>query len=206
MTAALAAGPALVGDAPNLPRQVLQQMARVRAGLGRWRSVFLYAAALDVPAPGLEVVQLPAGQAKWAARPGAAPANGTLSLIVHRPTQPAPERSWAGLVVDEWNELIPSALQHTSIAFRHETPVAEAPQAVLLAVPPSATTLAWDSETLVDTVRETLALAKLRMVDTVDGLGPFLPAICLTGNTTNETVSTDFTAALVAEPAISRIT
>lgn len=204
MATALAASPALLGDSPNLPRQVLQQMARVRAGLGRWRSLFLYAEALDVPAPSLEVAQFPAGQTTWAARPGAAPANGTLSLILHRPTRPPPERTWAGLIVDEWNELIPSATQQTSIAFRYETPVAEAPQAVLLAVPPAANTAWWDVEMLVATVRDTLSLAKCRMVDNVDDLRPFLPAICLTGNTANEAVSTDFTGWLVAEPAIVR--
>ncbi|MCU1280135.1 MAG: uncharacterized protein JWM53_3681, partial [bacterium] len=123
MTDALAASPALIGDSPNLPRQVLQQMARVRAGLGRWRSLFLYAEALDTLAPSLEVVQFPTAQATWAARPGAAPANGTLSLIVHRPTQAPPNRTWAGLIIDEWNELIPSATQQTSIAFRYETPI-----------------------------------------------------------------------------------
>jgi hypothetical protein len=206
LAGALAAAPALLGDTPHLPRQVVQQMARVRAGLGRWRSLFLYAAALDLAPPSLEVAQLPTGQATWAARPGASPANGTLSLLLHRPTQTAQTQGWAGLVIDEWNELIPSAIQQTSIAFRHETPVAEAPQAVLLAVPPSSATTSWTLETLVDTVRESLTLAKLRLVDTVDDLRPFLPAICLTGNTANEAISTDFTASLIAEPAILRST
>ena len=94
-------------------------------------------------------------------------------------------------------------MQKTTISFRHETPVAEAPQAVLLAVPPPAAT-SWDTETLIDTVRDTLTLAKIRAVDSalLDGLRPFLPAICLTGNTANEVVSTHFLNSLVAEPII----
>jgi hypothetical protein len=164
--------------------------------------MWLYAQALGIAAPLLEVVQLPSAPV-WAGRPGAVVANGTLSLILHLPT-PTPAASiWAGFVVDEWTETIPSKFQKTAISFRHDTPVAEAPQAVLLAVPPTAAA-AWDIDTLIDTVRETLTLAKIRAVDgaLLDGLRPFLPAICLTGNTANEVVSSDFLNVLVAEPVI----
>lgn len=198
---ALAESQHIVSDATQ-PRRVVQQMARVRAGLARWRSVFLYAEALGTSTQALDVAQLPTGQAAWAAAKGAAPASGTVSLVLHRPTTTAPTATWAGLVADEWNELVPAAVQPTAIAFRHETPVAEAPQAVLLAVPPTPDAATWDDDTLLDTIRETLALAKVRLVDTVNDLRPFLPAICLTGNTANETVSTSFIGSLVADPVI----
>jgi hypothetical protein len=201
LSAAFAESAGLIGD-PNLPRKVLQQLARVRPALGRWRSLFLYTEALGTAAQTLDVAQLPTQQATWAAVSANPPASGTLSLILHRPAQTPPSTAWAGLIVDEWNELIPAATQPTAVSFRHETPVAEAPQAVLLAVPPTTDAASWDNETLFDTVRETLALAKVRLVDNVDELRPFLPAICLTGNTANETVSTNFFAALVADPVI----
>jgi hypothetical protein len=201
----LAGSAALVGD-PALPRQALQQVARVRPSVGRWRSLWLYGQALGTAAPSLEVAQLPSASA-WAGRPGAEIAQGTLSLIVHRPTNASPKTGWAGLVVDEWTETVPSAVQHTSISFRHEAPVAEAPQAVLLAVPPTDTPI-WDVETLLDTVRETLTLAKIRGVDgpLLQSLRPFLPAICLTGNTANETVSTDLLGSIVAEAVLVKST
>jgi hypothetical protein len=201
LSAAFAESTGLIGD-PNLPRKILQQLARVRPALGRWRSLFLYTEALGTAAQTLDVAQLPTQQATWAAASENPPASGTLSLILHRPAQTPPSMAWAGLVVDEWNELIPAATQPTAISFRHETPVAEAPQAVLLAVPPTSDAASWDNETLIDTVRETLALAKVRLVDNVDELRPFLPAICLTGNTANETVSSNFLASLVADPVI----
>jgi hypothetical protein len=127
----------------------------------------------------------------------------TLSLIIHRPTHAAAETGWAGFVVDEWNETVPSPRQKTALSFRYEMPIAEAPQAVLLAIPPTSATT-WDIDTLIDTVRETLLLAKIRAVDSslLEGLRPFLPAICLTGNTANEAVSTNFLGSLVAEPTI----
>jgi hypothetical protein len=193
----------VIGDA-NLPRQVLQQLARVRPSIGRWRSMWLYAQALGTSAPALEVVQLPQTPTvtAWAGRSGAV-ASGTLSLILHRPTHAAADQGWAAFLVDEWNETIPATAQRTTIAFRHDTPVAEAPQAVLLAVPPTAAAT-WDTDMLIDTVRDTLTLAKIRAVDgsLLDNLRPFLPAICLTGNTANEVVSTHFLNALVAEPTI----
>jgi hypothetical protein len=179
-------------------------MARVRPGVGRWRSLFLYAEALGTLAPSVDVAQLPAGQKTWAAAKNAAPSSGTVSLLLHRPAKTAPTGPWAGLLIDEWNEVIPSAVQTTAVTFRHETPVAEAPQAVLLAVPPSTAQPAWDVETLFATLRETLLLAQVRLVDTVDDRRPFLPAICLTGNTANETVSTTFWPSLVADPVIVR--
>jgi len=81
-------------------------------------------------------------------------------MILHRPDKAASHHQWAGFLVDEWNETIPASTQATAISFRHETPIAEAPQAVLLAVTPAANT-AWDTEMLIDCVRETLSLAKI---------------------------------------------
>ena len=201
LTASLAASPTLVGDL-NAPRKALQQLARVRANLMRWRSLWIYAQAFGAASPPLEVVQLP-GATIWAGNPGADIASGTLSLILHRPTQAPPEDGWAGFVVDEWTEVVPSTTQGTALSFRYESPVAEPPQAVLLAVPPTAAP-SWDHDTLLDTVRETLLLAKVRSVDSslLDNLRPFLPAICLTGNTANETVSTDFLGSIIADPTL----
>jgi hypothetical protein len=201
LAAPLAASAELVGDA-QLPRRALQQLARVRPRLMRWRAMWLYGQALGAVPPAFEVVQYPKATA-WAGRAGAAIAPGTVSIIVQRPTGAAAESGWAGLVIDEWNETVPSDVQKTSVSFRYETPVAEAPQAVLVAVPPDAAA-AWDTDTLIDTVRETLLLARIRGVDgsLLEGLRPFLPAICLTGNTANEAVSTDFLKSLVAEATI----
>jgi len=73
----------------------------------------------------------------------------------------------------------------------------------LVAATPTAGS-AWNTEMLIDTVRETLWLAKIRSVDgaLLTALRPLLPAICLTGNTANETVSTNFLTSIIAEPAL----
>ena len=76
-----------------------------------------------------------------------------------------------------------------------DDPGAEAPQAVLVAVPPRREGN-WDLETLLAILNETLDMARIRAVDS-DVLGPLaqvLPAIVLATNTANDTVSTDFGA------------
>ena len=47
-----------------------------------------------------------------------------------------PAEPMAGLLVDEWVEVVPASSETTGIAFQHDPPESRAPQALLLAVPP----------------------------------------------------------------------
>jgi hypothetical protein len=70
----------------------------------------------------------------------------------------------------------------------------------LLAVPPT-DAANWDLETLLDTLNETLDLAKVRAVDgELHPLGQLLPAIYLADNPLRDTVSTDLTHILQRSP------
>ncbi len=86
----------------------------------------------------------------------------------------------SGLLVDEWVEVVPSALAATSVAYEADAPVARAPQAIVLGLAPNVAA-GWDVETIVDLVRETVDLAKLRTVDSETGawIGRMLPAVLL---------------------------
>src|SRR5262249_20325861 len=146
----------------------LQQAARVRAPLGRWRRLRLFGEALGAPAATFDVAQLPhVDGARWVALPftnqADRPPGGRVSLVLHRPVTPAVTDPWYGLVIDEWPEVIPNAIEHTGLAFHYDDPGAEAAQAVLLAVPPDATK--WDFDSLAAIVNETLDLARMRAVD-----------------------------------------
>jgi hypothetical protein len=170
--------------------------------MARWRRLGLYAETFGAPLA-LEVAQVPFrdGEA-WVGAPGAVrPPSGRVSLVLHRPAAPAAGGVWAGLLVDEWTELIPSERELTGIAFHHDAPAAEAPQAVLLAVPPTGAAT-WDLETVLDILHETLDLAKLRIVDAqlVGGLGQLLPAVLLAANRERDTISTNFTNLRVGDP------
>jgi hypothetical protein len=193
----------------NAPRRWLQQLARVRPPLGKWRSLWMYAGALGVAPPKLDLIQLPQNGARWAAldfQQSQPPPSGTLSMALHRPVAPAASQPWVGLLVDEWNEIIPTPTEQTAVAFRFANPGAEAAQAVLLAVPPG-NAPNWSLESLVGIVRETLTLAKIRLVagEQLDSLRPFLPAMFVAENMANETISTDFTATEVAEPIVNAV-
>jgi hypothetical protein len=122
--------------------------------------------------------------------------------VVHSLTPLQAGGPLAGLVVDEWSEVIPHHREHTGLAFHYDAPNARPPQAVLLAVPPTEYQPTWDLETLEATVLEALDLARLRAVDPealagVPGVDHFLPALCFALNLSGDTISTDFTRAAV---------
>jgi hypothetical protein len=98
----------------------------------------------------------------------------------------------AGLLVDEWVEVVPGRSETTALSFHYDAPGAVAPQAMLLAVPPPALT-AWDEASLEGMVTEGLAIAKLRAVDSqaLDRVGHFLPAVFLAHNVQDETITMD---------------
>jgi hypothetical protein len=208
MAAALAAAPALIGD-PHSPLQWVQQAARVRDPLGRWRSVRLLAGASGAPAPVFDVVQLPVtAGARWSALPFASAADrepGRLSLVLDRVATPAATAVWYGLVVDEWVELIPNVTESTGLTFRYDDPGAEAAQAVLLAVPPVAGARSWDIDWLIATLNETLDLAKCRAVDArlLGALGQLLPAIYFAANNNDDTITMRWETAIRSEVTIA---
>jgi hypothetical protein len=88
----------------------------------------------------------------------------------------------AGLLLDEWTEVVPTRNETTGIAFHYDAPNTEPPQTLLLAVTPEVTGH-WQWDDLVATLHETLDMAKKRAVepqhldDTV--LAQFLPAVMI---------------------------
>ena len=75
-----------------------------------------------------------------------------------------------GLVVDQWAERIPAVDQVTGVAFHFDGPSSEAPQTMLLAVPPDGEP--WSTDLIVDTLLETIEWAQLRAI-AIDDLGDF---------------------------------
>src|SRR5207253_1267246 len=73
------------------------------------------------------------------------------SLVVHAPPALDPAQPVAGLVVDEWPELVPAAELATGIAFHADAPGARPPQTILLAVHPDPQH-PWSSAILADVV------------------------------------------------------
>lgn len=206
---ALSTGPDLGTDRHAIEKW-FQGVSRVRAPLGRWRMLTLMAGALGSPNAPSTVAQLPhvPGE-RWVALPfdgTPRPSSGRLSLVLQQASPANSDGPWAGLLLDEWTELIPSTSELTAIAFNYDDPDSEAPQAILIAVPaaPGGIDGHWDLPSLIDTLRETLDLAKIRAVDSelLGALSQLLPAIYFATNPRDETVSTDFSTRRIADPVL----
>ena len=97
----------------------------------------------------------------------------------------------AGLMLDQWDELIPNDTVNTSVGFHFNAPNTQAPQSLLLAVPGSRgqTPQQWTENDLAEIIYDTLDLAKVRAVDLdamreIDGedsfsVGALLPGVML---------------------------
>jgi hypothetical protein len=177
----------------------VQQTARVREGMGRWRRVALYLGALGRQRARADVVQLPNAPGETWVGDTVPAAPGRLSLTLLAPgasASPSTNQTWRGLLIDDWAEVVPRAARETGVAFHYDHPTAEAPQAVLVAVP-SGDAAGWVWDELVATVKETLELTHIRTIESRHvPLGQVLPAIYLSTNTQGYTVNTTFLNAL----------
>jgi hypothetical protein len=70
-------------------------------------------------------------------------------------------------LLHQWDELIPSDTVDTSVSFQYDGPNSQAPQCLLLAVPPQRRKFpeVWHVDDLVEIVKDTMDLAKVRLVD-----------------------------------------
>ena len=67
----------------------------------------------------------------------------------------------AGLLIDEWVEVVPSRRETTGVTFHYDQPNSAAPQAILLAVPSDQREV-WDLDSLEAVLHETMELARMR--------------------------------------------
>jgi hypothetical protein len=185
----------------------LQRMARVRERGARLNDALNYAEATGGDARlTLAVAQLPHTPGEgWIALPtptGSSPLPGRVSLVAHCPDGLPAGGPVAGLLVDEWVEVLPGEEETTGLAFHFDAPGTQPPQVALLVVPPDESR-PWDLEDLAAAVLDTLELARLRGVDpdalaAVAGPSDLLPAVYLARNPAGDTVSTDFTRAALS--------
>jgi hypothetical protein len=108
------------------------------------------------------------------------PSGDFLSVVRQLPNEYDASSAQSGLLIDEWNEVIPNRVETTGIAIHYNQPNTEPPQCLLMAVSPNIDGR-WDWDDLVDTVIDTFDRAKRRAVEP-DFLRPtaywqLLPAI-----------------------------
>lgn len=174
-------------DAPNEIEfpvdEWLHGVARVREKMRHWEQTMLFSQALAETDLALEPIQLPHSPGdRWLGLefPATLSIEGDrLLYTAHYAKKFDKAVRQCGLLIDEWNEVIPSKNANTGIVFHYDRPSAEPPQAMLL-VTPAASDGVWHWEDLVDALNETLQLAKKRAVEPVHvdatGYARFLPA------------------------------
>jgi hypothetical protein len=192
----------LTSSDPQAPTRWLRQLTHVRPAVGRLDLAISAAQALTggtLYPPALTLGQLPPPATPpdtWLGLPidpTNPPAKGRVAFACLAQGDATTQNSYAGLLVDEWLERIPSTQENASLAFHFEEPSARAPQAMLLAVCPDSRET-WDDDILQAILQETLELAKIRTVDlaSVEQVGQILPALYFALNLQGATVSTQF--------------
>jgi hypothetical protein len=202
LQAAFGQSSTLVASDAHAPARWLLQLTHVRPAASRLDMALSAAQALKGGAlypPALLLAQMPPPPAppdRWLGLPldpANLPKKGRVALACIAQGNPASQNTLAGLLVDEWNERIPSPQENASVAFHFEEPSARAPQALLLAVCPDQREF-WDDALLQAVLAETLELAKIRTVDlaSVQQVGQILPALYFALNLQLATFSTQF--------------
>ena len=192
---ALAQDDLLAGLGEHRVRLWLQQAALVHPPLRQLEDTLIMTEAwrqptdrADEPAFTLRVAQLPFNEdSKWLAlnddergsriNADITTDRGVLSLVMAvagNQTMPISDTGssagvvrFAGLLLHQWDELIPSDTVETSVSFQYDGPNAQAPQSLLLAVPSQRDTTPrlWTVDELAEIVKDTMDLAKVRAVD-----------------------------------------
>jgi hypothetical protein len=194
--------PAFLDGDPGAPLAWLLRIGRVRESVGRFTLGLVYA----VPSSRghrVHVAQLPAAD-HWVALPlgQREPPAAATSVVIHSTEAIDVHDKLAGLVVDEWVDVIPARTITTGLTFNFDEPGARAPHAILVAVPP-APVERWSLDTLAAVIRETADLARIRMVgpEETPWFGRIVPALYFADNRSGDTLHVDFHE-LVRSPAI----
>ena len=186
-------------DPTALDRWLLQ-LSHLRPAAGRLDFAMSTTQLLGAPWPDpLELAQLPVTvNDRWLGLPvdpANPPAQGRVAIEALAAGDPASQAPFAGLMLDQWLERIPSLTATAGVSFHYEEPKARAPQAMLLAVCPDGREL-WDLALLRAIVEETLGFAKARAVDlaSIQEVGQVLPALYFPFNLAGATPATHFVA------------
>ncbi|MHA6323759.1 hypothetical protein [Roseivivax sp. CAU 1753] len=151
----------------------------VPAGLEEWpllRARLMPALTLDRMVPGLQL-RRGVDHAALAARNGnpddprdetEAPLKHHFAKVIGVGTTFDQRISFAGYAIDEWTETRPSRTQNATLALHYDAPQAEAPNALLLGVPPALDAPDWTPDSAAQLVRDLISWTRIRAMTTQD--------------------------------------
>ncbi len=182
---------------PQAIRRWLLQLSHVRPAVQRYDLAVSATRLLGAPRPAIELAQLPQTPGdRWLGlplEPGSPAAAGRVALEAVTVGDPASAPVYAGLLLDEWLDRIPSDATTSGVAFHYDEPKSRAPQALLLAVCPDSRQT-WDLGLVQTILDETLDLARARAVDldSIQEVGQILPGLYFPFNLQAATPATHF--------------
>ncbi len=158
-------------------------------------------AKMDEPisAGSTEVIQLPHNpEEQWVGLPLKADLvrpKANLSILVHHSGDSLDaSAAQALMVIDGWEDRIPDVNQSSAVTFQYDAPNAQAPQTILLAVPPLRDQKTWSFNDVVGAVREAKELGEIRMADLahIDLLPRMLPALYFPFDLDEDSITLNF--------------
>ena len=197
---AFAQSSSLVASDPAAPARWLNQLTHIRPAISRLDAALslsqILSGSTTSPTPLLGQLPLETSD-RWLGLPidpANPPDKGRVAFACYTQGDPLTASPFAGLLLDEWPERIPSTSEKAAVAFHYERPKARAPQSLLLAVCPD-DRATWDDDLISGILEETYELARIRSVDldSVLRVGQILPALYFALNLKGATVSTNFT-------------
>lgn len=190
-----------VSNGWTLTEEWLQGVASTRSKAGDFELMTILASGWDInqlDAFNIVPAQFPYladGDERWLAielQPGYEIKNDRVCVGMSGNSTFDPEANQAGLMIDEWVEVIPDKNATTGLAFHFDQPEAKAPQCILLAVTPEITNTNWTWSSLLNIVNDTLNEAKSRAIDYEDlaqtSFGHLLPAVIAPFTVNNSTI------------------
>jgi hypothetical protein len=146
----------------------LQSISKVRARMKDLQQYVQTSDMFETPLPPMQPVQFPYDTGDyWLGieyPSDYTPKGDKLSLMLINHPLIGSQTVQAGLILDEWLEIIPGRQETSGIVFNYNQPNATPPQSILLAVTPNATN-EWEWDDLVHTVIDTIELSKIRAVE-----------------------------------------
>lgn len=190
-------------------RRWRRAMGLVRPQLRALNFAFDAARGLRRPDRQWRIAQLPHHpDARWASLPfeGEDPPRDTQLSLMIAGELPS-DGLIAGILVDDWPEVIPERTGPTSLSFHFDAPSARPPQAILLAIDSDLGETGWSVDALVDTVNEAFDLARLRLLtpSQIPGHGAMLPTTFLPRNLSEQMPSLDLLGLAVGNLASDAI-
>lgn len=139
-------------------RKALGNAAALLAGVAEWQAFPVSSKAVPPPDAAEDAAVEPPVQ--------------HFGLFLSGDAKPGQRSHFSGFVVDDWSEQRPSQTQNAAVAVNYDSPQGEAPNCLILCVPPRTGQQPWSEERAAAMVQETIVWMMVRALSVHDQVQP----------------------------------